>query len=484
MKKTRILLTACIVALGMAGFSSCQKTDDPKKDDSKTDEKVDPKPGDDDTKKAKYTLMIYGCGGGNLDYKFTYFDEILDALNTTKENVRVTYMFSTSSNEKKWRDSYPFEKSTTYRYELNSETDVEHLEKYKFADASKVKLYSAATLSEYIKWAAQTAPAENYVLMFQDHGGGFTVNKETLTKGVLYDDNQVDGEGDSIPLSSLSTAEGLKQCGVKIKAIFYDACLMGSLEVLNEVAPYCDYVFAGAHVTRANKNIVPCLVQALATDGDFEKIALQHKSIYEEKFAPIYKDKHENCDLVCWRTAKLGAINEQVKLLAAFLKNNYKGEGIETIDGCTRSVYLFEKGRPYIDLLNYAGMLSGTFTESTELDNLYKNLEKAIKDAVVYNISLNNLHLADNPDTGKEGEAVFTGEQFSVSICSIAQSDWRYKYIDSNYKLSAFHKATLWGDWLNVNNMSVTYKGATNPCNDSSWEDFYIIDDDDDDDEE
>ena len=42
---------------------------------------------------------------------------------------------------------------------------------------------------DYINWVKQTAPADNYILMPINHGGGFDLDHETLTRAIGYDDN-------------------------------------------------------------------------------------------------------------------------------------------------------------------------------------------------------------------------------------------------------------------------------------------------------
>ena len=52
-----------------------------------------------DGQNAKYTIMIYGCGGKNVDPQMDYaIDDIAKALNVSNNQVRVTVMYSMSKD--------------------------------------------------------------------------------------------------------------------------------------------------------------------------------------------------------------------------------------------------------------------------------------------------------------------------------------------------------------------------------------------------
>ena len=52
-----------------------------------------------DGQNAKYTIMIYGCGGKNVDTQMDYaIDDIAKALNVSNNQVRVTVMYSMSKD--------------------------------------------------------------------------------------------------------------------------------------------------------------------------------------------------------------------------------------------------------------------------------------------------------------------------------------------------------------------------------------------------
>ena len=449
-----------------------------------------------DGQNAKYTIMIYGCGGKNVDPQMDYaIDDIAKALNVSNNQVRVTVMYSMSKDisgiktylPKVTEADFLGEFGKTYRYELTKDVDTTlagFRSKYFYKNASEVELYKQSTLVDYIKWAKRTAPAENYILMPMNHGGGFDLDQEgASTRSIVYDDNH-----NSTGLSSKTIAAALKETG-NVKAIYWYGCLMGQLEVLTELAPYCDYQFASAHVARINNLHILGLINAInASPDNFEAaIEKQHKAIesVNSDFLNVEDDDdpnvthNENCDFGCWRSDKLADINTQVKALAALLESNYATAEAD-INTATSKVYLFEKDCTYADLLDFANQVAANLTDTqlkTQAQTIAADMKKAYAAATVYRFNGVNLISADGyyvaPVNSEEKN------EFSLGISIYAKDESTYKKYVANYKASAFEAATGWSKWLDVNTTEVDPE--INPCNDSSWETFWLEDDDDDD---
>ena len=412
------------------------------------------------TPKAKYTIMLYGCGGGDIDMQLEdALEGLVKGLGTEKNQVRYTVMYSMSAANKDFKDTYRGELGKTYRYELSKDTDLTqagYRRKYFYKNASEVELYKASTLADFIQWSMKTAPAENYI------------------------------------------AEVLKNAGIHLKAIYWNGCMMGQLEVLTEVAPYCDYQFSSSHVAYTDNNHVVSFVNAInAEPDDFEKAALAHKQLMigkgetdESSFLYSYlhsynqktkKEEKVNGDFGCWRSAKLSAINEQVKKLGAFLVKVYKPESEKSnVDNATSWVYLYEMSYGYADVLDYAQKVADAISDQAlkaEAQTIAADLKKAIADANVYRINCVNIQSADKKlVTTKEGG-------FSLGISLYAgkvSDDWQYASSSANYKASAFDKAVGWSKWMDINEFRVSadqdHPNLTNPGNDTSWELFWLND--------
>ncbi|MBF5007538.1 clostripain-related cysteine peptidase [Diaphorobacter caeni] len=94
------------------------------------------------------------------------------------------------------------------------------------------------TLRDFIRWAAEQYPAQQYALTLWDHGGG-------PVHGFGQDDAL--GGGKIMPLNDIVSA--IKQAGVHFELIGFDACLMASVEVASMLAPHANYLVASEEVT-------------------------------------------------------------------------------------------------------------------------------------------------------------------------------------------------------------------------------------------
>ncbi|MBN1606467.1 MAG: hypothetical protein JW940_07525 [Polyangiaceae bacterium] len=80
-----------------------------------------------------------------------------------------------------------------------------------------VDMGSEATLTSFLRWAAQNYPARRMALVLANHGGGY--------QGGFYD------EGDDDAMSLRDMVDGVRESGVHLDMVAMDACMMGMHEV-------------------------------------------------------------------------------------------------------------------------------------------------------------------------------------------------------------------------------------------------------------
>jgi hypothetical protein len=91
-----------------------------------------------------------------------------------------------------------------------------------------------AVLSDFLRWGAQQAPAERYLLMMWGHGGG-----------LLGSNKDHESWSDELSISEMATA--LSAPGVPtFEIVGYDNCFMGMAEVAYAIAPYVPGFFVGS----------------------------------------------------------------------------------------------------------------------------------------------------------------------------------------------------------------------------------------------
>ncbi len=87
-------------------------------------------------------------------------------------------------------------------------------------------------LGDFIRYCADIAPANRYMLILWDHGGG-------SVSGYGYDETF---PNETMDIGEI--AKALDEGGVKFDFIGFDACLMATLENAIAVEPYADYLIA------------------------------------------------------------------------------------------------------------------------------------------------------------------------------------------------------------------------------------------------
>ena len=99
-----------------------------------------------------------------------------------------------------------------------------------------VSMSDPETLSDFIRWSAQEYPAKKYMLVLWDHGGGSRT-------GIFVD--ELFG-GDILYLYELG--EALKDSGITMEAVLFDACLMANLETACMIKDYANWMIASEEV--------------------------------------------------------------------------------------------------------------------------------------------------------------------------------------------------------------------------------------------
>lgn len=94
-------------------------------------------------------------------------------------------------------------------------------------------------LSDFIIWAKEKYPADRYMLVLWDHGGGFA-------SGYGVDDLNPRDDASTMSSSEIIKAVGTasKKTGIKFDMIGFDACLMQDVEMAKAFEPYADYYLA------------------------------------------------------------------------------------------------------------------------------------------------------------------------------------------------------------------------------------------------
>ena len=170
------------------------------------------------------TILVY-MNGSNLESEAgeatTDLSEMVAAGDSDQVNIVVQTMGTRS-----WQDTYGIASDRSQIYTVGGDglTLVRD-------DMGQEDCTSADTLSAFIQWGVSNYPADRYILLLWDHGGG-------PVYGFGYDEWNSD---ESACLSVDEMQSALQDAGTYFDLIGMDCCIMSSLEVCCALYDYCDY---------------------------------------------------------------------------------------------------------------------------------------------------------------------------------------------------------------------------------------------------
>ncbi len=174
--------------------------------------------------KDTVTLMVYLCGSDLESEHSMATADLNEMLHAELDDSKVNIIVETGG-AKKWNNSVISNK-TNQRYRVTSR-GLQILDK----NVGKKSMVDPNTLVDFIKYCAKNYPADRYMLIMWDHGGG-------AISGYGYDQTA----SGTMTLDKINNA--LKKGGVKFDFIGFDACLMATLETAVVTEPYADYLIA------------------------------------------------------------------------------------------------------------------------------------------------------------------------------------------------------------------------------------------------
>lgn len=170
------------------------------------------------------TMLVYMCGT-DLETNYGMATSDLNEMLYAQASDKVKILIETGGT-KRWKNSVMA--STTNQRWIISNRSISALNK----NVGKKAMTDPQTLTDFIQWGTSNYPADRYILVLWDHGGG-------SLSGYAHDELYPNG---TMTVDEISTA--LKNSGVKFDIIGFDACLMANMETAIAVEPYADYLLA------------------------------------------------------------------------------------------------------------------------------------------------------------------------------------------------------------------------------------------------
>lgn len=209
-----------------------------------------------------YTIMTYGCGGGELDefYEATIKNV---ALLDVSQNINIV-------GQMKWSNDYKSEWSAgdggVTRFKYNHAAKGYDNEPY---SDNSFRIDDSANLVEFITWARETAPADEYVIIFMGHGNAYHPSFDgATTRAIMRDDEE------PVYLGLSGIAEAFRSVDAHFSLSFMMCCLMNSIEYITELEPYTDYYLASSHVTSISSGEIYLILESLIGMEEYDDMSL------------------------------------------------------------------------------------------------------------------------------------------------------------------------------------------------------------------
>ncbi len=237
-------------------------------------------------------------------------------------------------------------------------------------DLGEVNMADPGVLANFISWGVKAYPSEKYMLVFWDHGGGWI--------GFGWDDTS---NREKLTLAKLNTglSNGLSAAGIaKFDVIGFDACLMATVEVLQNLKAFGSYFIASEELEPGHG----WDYAAFAGGGTLDPVALSKKVIDGFKAQATAENTVASITLSLIDSAKIDPILSAI----AGVKNSFTGANPAStqISAARRAALAFgskpdpTKSYHLVDLVNlFSGANAVTGSAA---------LQSAVNAAVVYHV--------------------------------------------------------------------------------------------------
>jgi hypothetical protein len=171
---------------------------------------------------ASWTCLFYFAGDNNLaDFNEMLTNlEFLQRVGSTEEVNMICLLDRNGQDDSK------------VLYIRKGAMDEIPLTEINSSWTNEVNMGDSETLTNMAKWTFTNYPAEHFIILLSNHGGGW--------RGICWDDSS---DGDNLDLEDLkiSLSEINNYLGRKIDILATEACLVGMVEFVYPIKDYMDY---------------------------------------------------------------------------------------------------------------------------------------------------------------------------------------------------------------------------------------------------
>ncbi|MCU0481827.1 MAG: DVUA0089 family protein, partial [Anaerolineae bacterium] len=226
--------------------------------------------------KAEWTILVYYGGDSTLEASLMSDLVEFERAGGSTENTRIIALldrYGLSDANGGWTGARLFEITQNVTGDFGT-VPVPTIDSVALADLGETDTGNGETLARFMTWGIMNYPAENYVLAFGGHGGGW--------RGVITDDTsetiitlpQLDEA-----LQTVKNATGIGQFDLLIN----DACLMGSVEYYDIMARHFDYSLASPEIVIDPALDMTLLTELIKAEAETKELGVPLVTTYIER---------------------------------------------------------------------------------------------------------------------------------------------------------------------------------------------------------
>jgi len=386
------------------------------------------------TKVPSRTVMLYVVGS-DLESRYGAATMDLMEIEASGVNEKKTNVLVYTGGAKEWQNTL-VDEDENYILLLEDE-ELTVVESHKAKNMGK-----AATLTEFLEYCEENYPADEYELIFWNHGAG-----------PLYGYGLDEKNGDLLSLQELSDALEDSPFGKskKLELLGFDACLMGSIETAWVFRDYAEYFVASQEIEPGQGWDYAFLseLDGCKNGDEVGKVIVEYYfDFYEDLFKKSPRAETE-ITLSCVDLYALGDVEKALEELFENIDDDLGDGTIKEISRCrykSKAFGKFASSTSYdlVDLKHLATLLEDEYPDEAEA------LLDALEEYVVYEDSnvknaggVSIYHPYDTPTLAKDASKLLNALSFApkyVTYINNFSKELRKSGSGSNYR--SFSKNT------------------------------------------
>lgn len=381
------------------------------------------------SREAKWTVMVYLAAGNDLETVGIQDINEMEMVGSTKDvNIvvqmdRIPFsaldriglgMFDDDSNNN-W--------TGTRRYYITRDLNPDIIHSKLIMDLGEKNMGDPETLMDFAQWAIQNYPAERYMLVLWNHGGGF--RSLDIARDICWDFNF--GFNSRITMPQLEEAMAFisGQLGKKIDILGMDACFMAMVEVAYQIKDYAQIMIASEAIIPGDGWQYDCVLESLVVQP--YQSSKQFATEIVHSYYKQYLGSGRNVTLSAVDLSQINNLANQISSLALAIMNDSKTPKKNYRDARNASQSYTGLAFEYIDLKHFASQLP-FYTSNVAVQNIANQIVQSME---LGNVVISNTYIGND-----------VKNSYGLSIY------FPYYSYDYYYDYSSFSQNTLWDEML------------------------------------